>query len=48
VGDYQRTFRLSDEIDTDNINATVKDGVLRLYLPKAAKAKTKKISVQVV
>jgi HSP20 family protein len=48
IGDYQRTFRLSDEIDTDNINATVKDGVLRLYLPKAAKAMTKKISVQVV
>jgi len=48
IGDYQRTFRLSDEIDTENINASVKDGVLRLFLPKAAKAKTKKISVQVV
>jgi HSP20 family protein len=31
VGDYQRNFTLSDEIDRDNIEATVKDGVLRLY-----------------
>ncbi|MBI5664768.1 MAG: Hsp20/alpha crystallin family protein [Nitrospirae bacterium] len=45
VGDYQRTFTLSDEIDKDHIHATVRDGVLRLVLPKAEKAKTKKIPV---
>lgn len=45
-GDYQRRFTLSDEIDRDGIEATVKDGVLRLHLPKADTAKTRKIAVK--
>jgi len=35
IGDYQRRFTLSNKIDRNSIEATVKDGVLRLYLPKA-------------
>jgi HSP20 family protein len=45
VGDYSRSFQLSNEIDREKIEATVKDGVLRLYLPKAAEAKVRKINV---
>jgi len=45
-GDYQRSFRLSDEIDRDKIEASVSDGVLRLLLPKSQGARTKKISVK--
>lgn len=45
VGDYQRSFTISDEIDREKIEATVKNGVLRLTLPKAEKAKTRKIPV---
>ncbi|MGB2911120.1 MAG: Hsp20/alpha crystallin family protein, partial [Anaerolineales bacterium] len=45
VGDYQRSFRLSNMIDHDKIQASVKDGVLRLQLSKAGEAKTRKISV---
>jgi HSP20 family molecular chaperone IbpA len=46
VGDYQRSFRLSNEIDREKIEATVKDGVLRLFLPKAGEARARKISVK--
>ena len=45
-GDYQRSFRLSDEIDRDKIEAVVNEGVLRLRLPKSQGAKTKKIAVK--
>jgi HSP20 family protein len=46
VGDYERAFTLSDEIDREKIKATVKNGVLRLDLPKADKVKPKKISIK--
>ena len=46
VGDYNRVFTLSDEVDKERIQATVKDGVLKLVLPKITAARTKKITVQ--
>lgn len=46
IGDYQRVFTLSNEIDRDRIRATVKNGVLTVVLPKAEAAKSRKISVQ--
>lgn len=46
IGDYQRSFTLSSEIDREKIEATVKNGVLRLTLPKAEGAKTRKIPVK--
>jgi len=45
VGDYQRSFALSDEIDREHIEASIKNGVLRLVLPKAGAARTHKITV---
>ena len=45
LGDYERSFRLSNQIDRDGIKAAYKNGTLRLNLPKAAIAKTRKISV---
>ena len=46
VGDYVRRFSLSDEIDQDNIQAAIKNGVLNLTLHKLDQVKTRKISVQ--
>ena len=45
-GDYERSFRLTDQINRDDIDALYKDGVLKLTLPKAEVAKPKKISVK--
>lgn len=46
IGDYHRVFTLSNEIDKERINATVKHGVLRLTLPKTEAVKTRKIPVR--
>ena len=45
-GDYVRSFRLSDEIDRAGIEATLKDGVLSLSLPKIKEARRRKIAVK--
>jgi HSP20 family protein len=45
IGDYERSFTLSNKIDRDQIEATMKDGVLRLQLPKVGPT-TKKIAVK--
>ena len=34
IGDYKRSFELGNEIDQDKIEATVKNGILKLRLPK--------------
>jgi HSP20 family protein len=46
VGDYERSFVLSNEIDREKIEATVKDGVLHLVLPKLGIVKVRKIKVK--
>ena len=45
VGNYARRFELSSDIDQDRISAEFKDGVVMLTLPKAEKAKPRKIKV---
>ena len=45
-GEYMRTFTLSDVVDRERITATLKDGVLELYLPKVEKVQPKKIEIQ--
>jgi HSP20 family molecular chaperone IbpA len=47
VGNYARRFSLSNEIDADHIKARMTDGVLALELPKAERAKPKRIAVSV-
>ena len=45
-GDYERVFTLSDNIDRERIEATLKDGILQLVLPKAEAAKARKIELK--
>jgi HSP20 family molecular chaperone IbpA len=45
-GTYERRFVFSEQMDGDRIDATLKDGVLRLTVPRAADAAAKKISVK--
>ena len=46
VGDFTRSFILSDEVERGRITAELKNGVLRLILPKAERAKTRRIEVK--
>ena len=44
---YRRSFTLSRELDTGRIEAQLKDGVLRLRIPKHEQARPQRISVKV-
>ena len=46
VGDYRRSFTLTDRLDREHIQATLKQGVLKVTLPKFAPAQPQKISVK--
>lgn len=45
-GSYERSFTVSEPIDAAKIEAVLRDGVLRLTLPKAAPSPAAKISVK--
>ena len=44
-GSFSRSVVLPVDVDIDNVGADLKDGILTVILPKAAKAKAKKIRV---
>jgi HSP20 family molecular chaperone IbpA len=46
VGDFHRSFRVSQQIDAGRIHAEFAEGVLTIHLPKAEAAKPRKIQVQ--
>jgi HSP20 family molecular chaperone IbpA len=43
---YRRSFVLSGELETDRIEATLKDGLLTLRIPKRAEFRPRRIEVQ--
>jgi HSP20 family protein len=45
-GRFQRSFELSNDVDTSKIQADLKDGVLRLRLPKSERVRPRKITIQ--
>lgn len=44
---YRRTFTLSGELETAQIAASLKDGLLTVRIPKRAEFRTRKIKVEV-
>jgi len=44
---YRRSFVLSGELETERIEATLKDGLLTVRIPKRAEFRTRKIKVNV-
>ncbi len=43
---YRRGFTLSRELDASKVDATMKDGVLKLHIPKLEEAKPRRITVK--
>jgi len=46
AGRFSRSVTLPHEVDRDRITAELKDGILRVVLPKAASAQPKEITIQ--
>jgi HSP20 family protein len=46
VGDFERTFHLGEDVNADEADATLKDGVLTLRLPKHESALPKKVQIK--
>jgi HSP20 family molecular chaperone IbpA len=44
--EYYRAFALGEDLDAARISASLKNGVLELAIPKAERAKTRKIPIQ--
>jgi len=44
-GSFARTVALPSDVDTEKVDASFKDGVLELKMPKVAKAKRKNIKI---
>lgn len=47
ASNYRRSFTLSRELDASKIEANLKDGVLKLRIPKAEEARPRKIEIKV-
>ncbi|HPG01384.1 MAG TPA: Hsp20/alpha crystallin family protein [Kiritimatiellia bacterium] len=46
AGDYIRSFNLSEDVDREGIKAQMKNGVLRIRLPKAKEKQPRRITVE--
>jgi HSP20 family molecular chaperone IbpA len=46
LADYHRAFTLTEDLDTARITAALRDGVLRVEIPKSERTRPKKIPVR--
>ena len=47
IGNYYRSFRISDEFDKDSVSAELENGLLQITIPKKESAKPRKIEITV-
>jgi HSP20 family protein len=45
VGKFSRAIRLPEEVDSNKVEAELKDGILTLHIPKAEEARPRKIKI---
>ena len=46
LGDFRRSFAIGEKIDSEGIHAELRDGVLKIHLPKVEEAKPRRIQVK--
>ncbi|MCF8093236.1 MAG: Hsp20/alpha crystallin family protein [Desulfotignum sp.] len=46
AGTFSRSFTLPDDVDSNRVEATLKDGILYLTLPKSEAAKPRQLSIK--
>jgi HSP20 family protein len=46
VGEFHRSFSFPSRVDQDGVKASLKNGILEIVVPKAAKPANKKISIE--
>jgi HSP20 family molecular chaperone IbpA len=46
LADYFQTLSLTEDLDTGNVSASLKDGVLRITIPKSPSVQPKKIPIR--
>jgi HSP20 family molecular chaperone IbpA len=45
IGDYHRSFKIGEAVDSTKIAANMRDGVLTIHLPKTDQMKPRRIKV---
>lgn len=45
-GSFHRSFRIPDAVQEDKVDATYKDGILKLVIPKSKESAVKKIAIK--
>jgi len=45
-GDFSRTIRLPSAVDADKVEATFRDGILELRMPKLARSRRQRVEIK--
>ena len=48
LGDYRRTLDLGDQVDEEKVEAALKNGLLKLTMPKSVNSRARKVPIKTV